>query len=58
MLLSAAVSVVTVWAAIALSFVSDWPVGFFVGGLSALAYGAGRIWTWMPHLRASLQTAA
>jgi zinc/manganese transport system permease protein len=42
MLLSAAISVVTVWAAIALSFVSNWPVGFFVGALSALAYGAGR----------------
>ena len=45
MLLSAAISVVTVWAAIALSFVSDWPIGFFVGGLSAFAYGAGRTWT-------------
>jgi hypothetical protein len=30
MLLSAAISVVTVWASIALSFVSDWPIGFFV----------------------------
>jgi zinc/manganese transport system permease protein len=46
MLLSAAISVVTVWASIALSFVSDWPIGFFVGGLSALAYAAGRSWAW------------
>jgi zinc/manganese transport system permease protein len=46
MLLSAALSVITVWAAIALSFASDWPIGFFVGGLSALAYGAGRMWAW------------
>jgi zinc/manganese transport system permease protein len=46
MLLSAAFSVATVWAAIALAFVSDWPIGFFVGGLSAVAYGAGRIWSW------------
>ena len=44
MLFSAAISVVTVWAAIALSFGSDWPIGFFVGGLSAFAYGAGRTW--------------
>lgn len=43
MLLSAAASVVIVWAAIALSFVLDWPIGFFVGGLSALAYAAGRM---------------
>jgi zinc/manganese transport system permease protein len=44
MLLSAAISVLTVWAAIALSFVSDWPIGFFVGCLSAFAYAAGRTW--------------
>lgn len=44
MLLSAAISVVIVWASIALSFVLNWPIGFFVGGLSALAYAAGRIW--------------
>jgi zinc/manganese transport system permease protein len=44
-LLSAAMSVATVWVSIALSFVSDWPIGFFVGGLSALAYTAARAWT-------------
>jgi zinc/manganese transport system permease protein len=44
MWMSAGLSLVTVWAAIALSFVSDWPIGFFVGGLSAVAYAAGRIW--------------
>jgi zinc/manganese transport system permease protein len=44
MLLSAALAVLTVWAAIALSFVSDWPIGFFVGGLGAIAYGVGRAW--------------
>jgi len=41
-LLSAGLSVLTVWISIALSFASDWPIGFFVGGLSAIAYGAGR----------------
>ena len=43
-LLSMGLAVGTVWSAIALSFVSDWPVGFFVGGLSALAYAVGRRW--------------
>jgi len=51
MMLSAVISVVTVWAAIALSFISNWPVGFFVGGLSALAYIAGRTWTWSEGVR-------
>jgi zinc/manganese transport system permease protein len=40
--LSGALALLTVWAAIALSFLSNWPVGFFVGTLSALAYLAGR----------------
>jgi zinc/manganese transport system permease protein len=50
MLLSAVLAVITVWGAIALSFVSDWPIGFFVGGLSAVAYGGGRIWMAAPRL--------
>lgn len=50
MLLSAVISVVIVWGAITLSFISDWPVGFFVGGLSALAYGVGRSWAWAGRL--------
>jgi zinc/manganese transport system permease protein len=44
LVMSAGLSVVIVWASIALSFVSDWPIGFFVGGLSAAAYGGGRGW--------------
>jgi len=43
-LLSAAISLVIIWAAITLSFVSNWPIGFFVGGLGAVAYVAGRTW--------------
>jgi zinc/manganese transport system permease protein len=46
MLLSAGLAVAMAWAAISLSYESDWPVGFFVGSLSAVAYGAGRIWAW------------
>ena len=45
MALSALVAVVIAWLAIALSFASDWPVGFFVGMLGAVAYGCGRVWS-------------
>jgi zinc/manganese transport system permease protein len=45
MSLSVGISLVTVWAAIALSYVSNWPVGFFVGGFGAVSYGLGRLWT-------------
>ena len=41
--LSAGLALVVVWGAIALSFLLDWPVGFFVGGLSAVAYAGGRV---------------
>lgn len=44
MVLSVAIALITVWAAIAASYVYNWPVGFFVGTLAALSYGAGRTW--------------
>lgn len=44
MLLSVMVALATVWAAIAASFVWNWPVGFFVGVLAAVSYGIGRGW--------------
>jgi zinc/manganese transport system permease protein len=34
----------TVWAAIAFSYVSNLPIGFFVGAISACSYAAGRTW--------------
>ena len=43
LLLSVALAVLTAWAAIALSYLTNWPIGFFVGGLAALAYVGGRI---------------
>jgi zinc/manganese transport system permease protein len=46
MLLSAVLAAVTVWIAIALSYLSDLPIGFFVGLLSAVCYGVGRVWAW------------
>jgi zinc/manganese transport system permease protein len=56
MLLSAGLAVAMVWAAIALSFLSDWPIGFFVGCLGAIAYAAGRAWTSTPPLRRGART--
>jgi zinc/manganese transport system permease protein len=44
MALSVAIALVTVWAAIAASYIYNWPVGFFVGTLAALSYGIGRGW--------------
>ena len=42
--LSVGIALATVWAAIAISFVTDWPIGFFVGTLSAFSYVVGRAW--------------
>jgi zinc/manganese transport system permease protein len=38
------IALLTVWAAIALSYLSNWPVGFFVGVIAAGCYGLGRVW--------------
>jgi zinc/manganese transport system permease protein len=43
--LSVMIALATVWAAIAISFETNWPIGFFVGVLSAAVYGAGRGWS-------------
>ncbi|MGA3219441.1 MAG: metal ABC transporter permease [Acidimicrobiales bacterium] len=42
MMASVALALFTVWAAIASSYWTNWPVGFYVGGLSACCYGVGR----------------
>jgi len=44
LLLSVALALATVWAAIALSYTTDYPVGFFVGTGGAVLYAAGRLW--------------
>jgi zinc/manganese transport system permease protein len=41
--LSVAFALVTVWSAIALSYLTNWPIGFFVGVLGAAWYALGRI---------------
>jgi len=43
--LSIAIAVIVVWAAIALSYQTNWPVGFFVGAGSAVVYALGRGWS-------------
>lgn len=56
MVLSVGVALLTVWVAIAGSYLTNWPIGFFVGALSASVYGAGRLWAWgstHPRHRAS-----
>jgi zinc/manganese transport system permease protein len=45
MCLSVAFALLTIWAAIALSYHTNYPIGFFVGTISALTYTAGRIWS-------------
>ena len=47
--LSVAIALVTVRAAIAASYLPSWPVGFFVGTLSALSYATGRSWAAWHH---------
>jgi zinc/manganese transport system permease protein len=44
MALSVAIALITVWAAIAASYLYNWPIGFFVGTLAALSYVTGRGW--------------
>ena len=43
MALSVAIALVTVWVAIAASYETNYPVGFFVGSLSALWYALGAL---------------
>jgi zinc/manganese transport system permease protein len=42
--LSVAIALITAWSAVALSYQTNWPVGFFVGAISAAAYACGRAW--------------
>jgi zinc/manganese transport system permease protein len=42
--LSVGIALVTVWAAIAISYQTNWPIGFFVGAIGAFDYAVGRTW--------------
>jgi zinc/manganese transport system permease protein len=57
MALSVGLAIGTVWAAIALSFVSNLPIGFFVGAISAFSYAAGRGWTAWRRTRLITETS-
>jgi zinc/manganese transport system permease protein len=48
-LLSVLLAVVTVWIAIAAAYWTNYPIGFFVGAISAASYLAGRAWTGRRH---------
>jgi zinc/manganese transport system permease protein len=50
--LSVIIALVTVWAAIAVSYHTNWPIGFFVGTFAAVCYAAGRGWTALRRTRA------
>jgi zinc/manganese transport system permease protein len=50
--LSVVLALVTVWAALALSYLSNWPVGFYVGTLGAVLYAVGRLWRFLVVRRA------
>ncbi len=41
--LTIGLALATVWGSIALSYLTDWPVGFFIGALAALSYAGGRM---------------
>ncbi|HEY3958105.1 MAG TPA: metal ABC transporter permease [Streptosporangiaceae bacterium] len=51
--LSVIIALGTVWAAIAASYTTNWPVGFFVGAISAFCYAAGRGWAAWRRTRAA-----
>lgn len=43
MALSVVLALLIVWAAIVISYYTNWPIGFFVGIAGAFAYGGGRL---------------
>ena len=53
MLWSVVIALITVWVAIAASYQLNWPIGFFVGTLSALSYALGRGWAAWRQTRAA-----
>jgi zinc/manganese transport system permease protein len=58
MALSVGVALLTVWTAIACSYLTNWPIGFFVGLLGAAAYGLGRGWSALAARRTAVARVA
>ena len=50
--LSIAFALITVWTAIAVSYRTNYPIGFLVGAISAAAYTLGRVWDTIRRRRA------
>jgi zinc/manganese transport system permease protein len=56
--LSVALALITVWVAIAASYETDWPIGFFVGVSTAVWYILGRGWAgWRSRRRGDAAAA-
>jgi zinc/manganese transport system permease protein len=53
--LSIAMTLVTIWAALACSFTTNWPVGFYVGSFSAAWYVIGRLYVALRNTRGARQ---
>jgi zinc/manganese transport system permease protein len=58
MLFSVLIALVVVWLSIAAAYQTNWPVGFFVGALGAVCYGAGRGWAALRNRRSVPAAAA
>jgi zinc/manganese transport system permease protein len=56
--LSVSLALATVWAAIALSYSTNYPVGFFVGSSAAVLYALGRAWAALGRRRGAAVTPA
>lgn len=56
--MSVAIALAVVWTAIAVSYETNWPVGFFVGVISAACYAAGRGWTFANARRGARRAGA
>jgi zinc/manganese transport system permease protein len=56
--LAVMIALITVWTAIAASYESNWPVGFFVGTLGAVWYGLSRIWAAVARRRSRVLSPA
>jgi zinc/manganese transport system permease protein len=58
MALSVAIALLIVWIAIAASYTTNYPVGFFVGTASAVSYAIGRVWAaWRTRRRTNSLTS-
>ena len=56
--LSVLIALGTVWAAIALAYLSNLPIGFFVGSIGAATYAVGRGWAARQGTRTSTAAGA